>query len=119
MNKHNTVLGQMLELISRSHFKKLVKEHKTEHAAKGLKSWTQFVAMLFAQISGQHGLRSIEQSMNSQRNAWHHMGIANTGRGVKRSTLAYANARRDPNLFRALFFCLLVEAQSRKASHGF
>jgi len=40
MNKYNTILGQMLDLISRSRFEKLVKEHKTEHGAKGLRSWT-------------------------------------------------------------------------------
>jgi putative transposase len=119
MNKHNTILGQMLEFISRSRFEKLVKEHKTEHGAKGLRSWTQFVCMLFAQISGQHGLRSIEQSMNNQRNVWYHMGITNTERKVKRSTLSYANARRDSSLFKALFFTLVLEAQSKKAAHGF
>ncbi|MDR0475192.1 MAG: DUF4372 domain-containing protein, partial [Treponema sp.] len=71
MNRYNTILGQMIALISRSHFEKQVKEHKTEHGAKGLRSWTQFVTMLFSQISGQHGLRSIEQSMNRQRNGWY------------------------------------------------
>ena len=60
MNKYNTILGQMLALISRSRFEKQVKEHKTEHGAKGLKSWTQFVTMLFSQLTGQHGLRSSE-----------------------------------------------------------
>ena len=52
MNKYNTVLGQILDLISRSRFEKLVKEYKTEYGAKGLKSWTQFITMLFSQISG-------------------------------------------------------------------
>ncbi len=119
MNKHNTVLGQMLGLISRSRFEKLVKEHKTEHGAKGLKSWTQFVAMLFGQLTGQHGLRSMEQGMNSQRNGWYHMGIANAEREVKRSTLSYANAHRSADLFKALFASLLIQAQTLKASHGF
>jgi hypothetical protein len=59
MNKHNTVLGQTLGLVSRSRFEKLVKEHETEHGAKGLRSWTQFVTMLFSQLTGQHGLRSM------------------------------------------------------------
>jgi hypothetical protein len=40
MNNYNTVFGQMLALVSRSRFEKLVKEHKTEHGAKGFKSWT-------------------------------------------------------------------------------
>jgi len=119
MNKYNTVLGQMLELISRSRFEKLVKEHKTEHGAKGLKSWTQFVAMLFSQISGQSGLRSIEQSMNNQKNGWYHMGITNTEREIKRSTLSYANANRDSDLFKSLFEHILGTAQSINCLHGF
>lgn len=119
MVKHNTVLGQILGIISRSRFEKLAKEYKTEHGAKGLKSWTHFVTMLFSHISGQHGLRSIQQSMNNQRNGWYHMGITNTEREVKRSTLSYANAHRDSNLFKALFENLLGEAQAIKSKHGF
>jgi hypothetical protein len=118
MNKHNTILGQLLGLISRSNFEKLVKEYKTEHCAKGLKSWTQFVTMLFSQISGQHGLRSIEQSINNQRNGWYHMGIDNDSPEVKRSTLSYANAHRDSNLFQALFMSLLIQVESMKIKHG-
>ena len=119
MNKYNTILGQMLDMISRSRFEKLVKEHKTEHGAKGLRSWTQFVTMIFSQITGQHGLRSMEQGMNNQRNGWYHMGITNTEREVKRSTLSYANAHRSADLFNALFLNLLIQAQTQMGSHGF
>jgi len=119
MNKYNTVLGQMLDLISRSRFEKLVKEYKTEHGAKGLRSWTQFVTMLFSQISGQSGLRSIEQCMNNQKNGWYHMGINNTEKEIKRSTLSYANANRDSNLYKAFFEYILGTAQSKKCKHGF
>ena len=119
MNKHNTIFGQMLELISRSRFRELVIEYKTEHGAKGFTSWMQFIAMLFAQISGQHGLRSIEGSMNNQINSWYHMGITNMGREIKRSTLAYANEHRDSNLFKAVFESLVAMAQAVKAPHGF
>jgi len=119
MNKHNTILGQMLALISRSGFEKQVKEHKTEHGAKGLRSWTQFVTMLFSQLTGQHGLRSMEWGMNSQKNNWYHLGITNTQREVKRSTLAYANAHRSADLFKAVFLSLLIQAQTLSRSHGF
>jgi putative transposase len=109
----------MLGVISRSRFEKLVKEHKTEHRAKGFKSWTQFACMLFAQISGQHGLRSIEQGINSQRNGWYHMGITDTERSIKRSTLSYANAHRDSNLFKAVFENLLDATKLIKEKHRF
>ena len=119
MNKYNTILGQMLGLISRSVFEKLVKEHKTEHGAKGFRSWTQFVVMLYGQITNQHGLRSLEWGMNTLRNIWYHLGITNKERQIKRSTLAYANANRCSDLFKALFEHLLSKAQSLKNTHGF
>jgi hypothetical protein len=56
MNKLNTILGQLLALVSRTRFEKMVREHKSEYKSKGLRSWTQFAAMLFGQLSGQHGL---------------------------------------------------------------
>jgi hypothetical protein len=64
-----------------------------------MKSWTQFVSMLFGQVYGQHGLRSIEKGMNSQKNIWYHLGIENNEREVKRSTLSYANNNRDAGLY--------------------
>jgi hypothetical protein len=119
MNKHNTILGQMVGLISRSHFEKQVKEYKTEHGAKGLKSWAQFITMLFGQISNQHGLRSLVKGMNSQRNSWYHLGITTIVREMKRSTIAYANATRDANLYKAVFENLLSQAHTISLSHGF
>ena len=106
----------MLDLISRSHFQKQVKELKTEHGAKGFSSWAQFVAMLYGQISSQHGLRSLEQGMNSQQNSFYHLGIT---REIKRSTLSYANANRDSDLFKAVFEKLVSESQAVQNSHGF
>jgi putative transposase len=75
--------------------------------------------MLFSQISGQHGLRSMEQGMNNQRNSWYHLGISDTEREVKRSTLSYANAHRSADLFKAVFYSLVIQAQSLLGGHGF
>jgi hypothetical protein len=119
MNKHNTILGQILALVSRSRFEALVKEHQTEKGAKGLRSWTQFVSMVFGQISGQHGLRGIETGMNSQTNSWFHLGFNGKTKGVKRSTLSYANQNRNADLFKSLFTAVLEKAQTRKEKHGF
>jgi hypothetical protein len=60
MDKLNTILGQLPALISRSYFEKLVREHKSEYKSKGPQCRTQFAAMLFGHIAGQHGPRSIE-----------------------------------------------------------
>jgi putative transposase len=111
-------MGQLLALVSRSRFEKLVREHKSEYKSKGLRSWTQFVAMLFGQLSGQHGLRSIETGMNSQRNSFYHLGI-DENTEVKRSTLSYANSNRSADLYKSLFETTLEKAQKNSASHGF
>ncbi|MDR1617895.1 MAG: DUF4372 domain-containing protein [Treponema sp.] len=67
MNKLNTIPGQLPALVSGSRFEKLVQEHKSGYKSKRLRSRTLFAAMLFGQISGQHGLRSIETGMNSHK----------------------------------------------------
>ena len=115
MNKTNTLLGQLLELVPRSRFTSLVKAYETEKGAKGFTSWTQFVSMLFAQLSGQSGLRSIEDGINQQRSSLYHLGIS---RNVKRSTLAYANENRDAALYESLFYAIL-EHVPKGQSHGF
>jgi putative transposase len=118
MNKHNTILGQLLALVSRSRFEKLVQEHKCEYKSKGLRSWTQFVAMLFGQVSGQHGLRSIETGMNSQRNSFYHLGIEQKAE-VKRSTLSYANNNRSSALYKGVFETILEKTRQNSVSHRF
>jgi hypothetical protein len=96
----------------------LVKEHKSGYKSKGLRSWTQFVAMLFGQLSGQHGLRSMETGMNSQRNSFYHLGIDETTE-VKRPALSYANSNRSAELYKSLFETTLEKAQQNSTSHGF
>jgi len=116
MNKNNTLLGQILDLVPRSQFEKLVKEHKTEKGAKGFSSWSHFAVMLFAQLSGQTGLRSIEDGINRQSTSFYHLGIP---RLVKRSTISYANANRSSDLFEQLFYSILKLVPIGKQSHGF
>lgn len=116
MNNNNTLLGQILQFIPRSQFEKLVKEHKTEKGAKGFSSWSHFVTMLFAQLTGQSGLRSIEDGINQQKKSLYHLGIP---RLVKRSTIAYANEKRDAKLYEDLFYSILKTVPCDKQTHGF
>jgi putative transposase len=47
------------------------------------------------------------------------MGISNTEREIKRSTLSYANIHRDSEQYKSVFEDLVSEAQSAKEPHGF
>ena len=46
-----SIFSQVLKLFSRRGFEKEAKQHKAERHARGFKSWEQFVAMLFCQVS--------------------------------------------------------------------
>jgi hypothetical protein len=116
MNKTNTLLGQLLELVSRSQFNKLVKQHQTEKGAKGFTSWAHFVSMLFAQLTGQTGLRSIEDGINQQYASLYHLGLSQK---VRRSTISYANENRDSALFEDLFYAILEDVHTNRNKHGF
>ena len=104
MNKYNTLLGQLLSLVNRSEFNKLVNKTESDKYCKGFTTWEQFSVMLFAQITNQNGLRSIENSMNQNRNSFYHLGFT---KDIKKSTLSYANSNRSCEVFEMLYYSIL------------
>ncbi len=57
MAHSSTILSQMLKFFSRHEFQKLVLKHQAEYHARGVTSWSHFVAMLYGQLAGQDALR--------------------------------------------------------------
>jgi hypothetical protein len=104
MNKCNTKLGQLLALVSRPQFEKCVKSTQSDKYCKGFSSWNQFAVMVYAQIANPNGLRSLENSLNSNKTCLYHLGIQNY---VKRSTISYANNTRSCELYEKLFYSIL------------
>ncbi len=94
-----SMFSQILKLIPRADFQRLVKETGAERAAKGLSSWSQFVAMLVCQLGRAHSLREIEGGLKSCEGKLQHLGIE----APKRSSLAYANAHRPWQLYEKVF----------------
>lgn len=93
------MFSQILKLIPRTEFEQLVKKTGAERAAKGLSSWSQFVAMLFCQLGRAHSLREIEGGLKSCEGKLAHLGCA----APARSSLSYANAHRPWELFEEVF----------------
>jgi len=115
MNKCNTVFGQLLSQVKRPEFDKLCKTVNSDKFRKSFTSWDQFVVMTFAQITGQNGLRSIENALNGQMKSFYHLGLRNE---VKRSTISYANKTHSSEFFEALYYQLLsgLERGARKVT---
>lgn len=96
------MFSQILKLIPRTDFERIVKETGAEYRSKGLSSWSQFVGMLFCQLGRAHSLREIEGGLKSCEGKLVHLGIE----APARSSLSYANGRRPWQLFEKVFYGL-------------
>lgn len=104
-----SMFSQVLKLFPRIEFERLVKETGAEYRAKGLSSWSQFVAMLFCQLGGAHSLREIEGGLKSCEGKLTHLGIE----APVRSSLSYANGHRPWELFEKLFYALFEKVAAK------
>jgi len=105
-----SMFSQILKLIPRTEFERIVKETGAEHRSKGLSSWSQFVGMLFCQLGRAHSLREIEGGLKSCEGKLAHLGIT----APARSSLSYANGHRPWQLFEKVFY-RLFETVAAKA----
>jgi hypothetical protein len=103
------MFSQLLKLFPRIEFEQLVKQSGAEYRAKGLSSWSQFVAMLFCQLGRAHSLREIEGGLKSCEGKLAHLGIE----VPVRSSLSYANRHRPWELFQGLFYALFEKVSAK------
>lgn len=102
VNASCSMFSQILKLIPRIEFERMVKETGSEYASKGLSSWSQFVAMMFCQLGRAHSLREIEGGLKSCEGKLAHLGIE----APARSSLSYANSHRPWQLYEQVFYRL-------------
>jgi len=104
MRYNASLFCQILQIVPRTTFDRLVKETGAERHSKGFGSWTQGVAMLFCQLAQARSLREITHGLASTCGKLNHLGVP---AAPPKSTLAYANEHRTWELWRRLFFELL------------
>jgi len=108
--KHNSSLfSQILQIIPRTTFERLVRETKSDRYAKGFSCWTQCVAMLFCQFALSKSLREISDGLRLTHGKLNHLRVE---AAPCKSTLAYANAHRPAELYERLFGALLTQCQT-------
>jgi hypothetical protein len=91
-----SLFNQLLQHFPRTEFAALVRKHGAERRSKGFTCWTQFVAMLFCQLSHSASLRDICNGLSCSLGKLVHLGI---NRSPNKSTLSYANEKRPASLF--------------------
>lgn len=107
MAHHNTILSQIVALFPRHEFESLAKEHHVGQKFRSFNRWSQFLAMMVAQLSGRKSLRDLAANLQAQGRRLYHLGL----RATSRATLARVNEFQPHDLYRNLFFSLLNRCQ--------
>jgi len=115
MENSITILSQLLSFLPRKTFKRLVGQHNGDRYSKKLTAWNQFVLLLYAQATQKDSLREIETGINTHENSFYHLGI----NSAARSSLSYANSKRDYEIFEKLFYALFKQFKAVVSSDRF
>lgn len=105
MRHHNTVFHALLKHAPWRVLDRLVDQMQADKRVRRLTTRNQFIAMLYAQLSGAPSLRAIEAGLESHDARLYHLGACR----VSRSTLADANSARPC----AVFIGVLAELMAR------
>ena len=99
MRHQNSVFHQLTRHIPWSAVDRAVSRHGSDRRVRRLRTRDQFLALLYGQFSGAASLREIEYGLASQEARLYHVGL----RGVSRSTLSDANAKRSFEVYADVF----------------
>lgn len=106
MRHQNSVLHSVLKHVPWSAFDQLVEEHGADARVRRLTTKSQFVALLYAQLSGAVSLREIVTGLESHAARVYHLGATT----VRRSTLSDANSQRPVAVFSDLLALMMQQA---------
>jgi putative transposase len=100
---------EVMRGLPRDGFQRVVDAHEGDKYSKGFSCWDQLLVMSYGQLAGASGLRDLEVGFNRHRMQHYHLGTHE----VRRSTLADANRRRNPEVFAAVARRLMGQVQRR------
>ena len=105
-----TIFAQLCNLMPRAELLRLDETlYPNKANAQKFDAWDHLVALVFCHIAQCDSLRQIEQLLALSGANLHH---ARGACPMKRSTLAYANARRDYSVFERFYYFLLKHYQT-------
>jgi len=104
----STVLSQIVRIFPRHEFLTLANKYHVGQKFRSFSRWTQFVALLTAQLTGRDSLRDIVDNMSAQAGKLYHLGV----KPFSRATLSRANETQPHQMYEELFQRLLVRCQN-------
>lgn len=106
MRHQNSVFHSVLKNVPWPEFDRLVAAHGADARVRRLTTKSQFVALLYGQLSGAASLREIVTGLESHAARLYHVGAD----PVRRSTLSDANALRPVAVFAELLALMMKQA---------
>jgi len=104
----NTVLSQIVRIFPRHEFQSLASKHHIGQKFRSFSRWSQFLALLTAQLTSRSSLRDVVDSFGVQGSKIYHLGV----KAFSRATLARCNEKQPHTLYEELFQRLLARCQS-------
>jgi hypothetical protein len=96
MNTGKYVFSQILELVNKYEFEKIVKKYNGNYRVREFNCWNQFIQLFFGQLTNLNSIRDICLCLKAHNNKLYHLGIRNY---VDHTTLSRANEKRDWQIF--------------------
>jgi IS4 transposase len=106
MRHQNSVFHGLLKHVPWDRFDRLVEGHGADARVRRLSTKSQFIALLYGQLSGAASLREIVTGLTSHTAWLYHLGAD----PVRRSTLSDANAQRPVAVFSELLAMMMKQA---------
>lgn len=113
MNQGKYVFAQLMSLIKHKEFTKYVDKYRGNYRVRDFTCWHQFLCMSFGQLTNRESLRDIVVCLQAHDHKLYHLGLT---KGVKKSTLADANEKRDWRIYAE--FAQVLIAQARQLCRG-
>lgn len=108
MYSGKTIFAQLMDVVPKYEFQKIVKRHKGNHRVRKLTCREQFICMCFAQLTFRHSLRDVTTTLNALDGKRYHMGLSHK---VPLSTLSDANSNRPWQMYQDLALVLIEHAR--------
>ncbi|MCB2212445.1 IS4 family transposase [bacterium] len=115
MNTGRLVFSQLMDFLPMQDFHRCVARYRGNHKVKSFLCYSQFLCMVFAQLTHRESLRDIEASLRAVAGKLYHTGFRGQ---VSRNTLAHANQIRDWRIYRDFAHRLIEEARSLYADEA-
>lgn len=115
-NTSTSLFHQVLKLIPQREFEEIIMKYDGNKHKQSFDSWGHLVSMLFCQLAQANSLREICGGLKTCGGKLNHLGVECA---PSKSNLSYANSRRDPVIFKEIFFMLLKHCKAIAPRHEF